>query len=50
MEHIYEGKKELSSKEKLAVEYGIRDMEEGDILYHYTIWTAIPFFPHAEKR
>lgn len=50
MEHIYEGKKELSSKEKLAVEYGIRDMEEGDIPYYYTYMDSHSLFPHAEKR
>ena len=33
LEHIYEGKNGLSLKEKQAVEYGIRDLEEGDIPY-----------------
>ena len=44
LEHIYEGKKELSSKEKLAVEYGIRDMEEGDIPYYYTYMDSHSLF------
>lgn len=44
LEHIYEGKKVLSSKEKLAVEYGIRDMEEGDIPYYYTYMDSHSLF------
>ena len=36
MEHLYEGKKSITPNEKQAIEYGIRDMEEGDIPYYYT--------------
>lgn len=36
LENLYEGKINVTRNEKQAIEYGIRDLEEGDIPYYYT--------------
>lgn len=50
LEHIYEGKAGLSPKEIKAVEYGIRDMEEGDIPYYYTGMDSRSLFSSRDEE
>lgn len=50
LEHIYEGKNGLSLKEKQAVEYGIRDLEEGDIPYYFTKMNSLSLFTSRKEE
>ncbi len=50
LEHIYEGKARLSPKERKAAEYGIRDIEEGDIPYYYTCMDSHSLFSSRDEE
>ena len=50
LEHVYEDKNGLSLKEKQAVEYGIRDLEEGDIPYYFTEMNSHSLFTSRKEE